>query len=145
MNSPLWHLHYQNGNISSQDLCMQEWEDPVEFYGCGKFTSDSWRIFCRGVKASKGVEDATLLRYLRWLNTGSLKDPKPARPRMPKGALLLYVHIQLTSISYLECCITHSLCSLKRLVHEIPNLGGSGYIEISWQLAHTIHWKRTST
>ncbi|EIE20622.1 hypothetical protein COCSUDRAFT_83540 [Coccomyxa subellipsoidea C-169] len=69
----------------SQAFFEKEWEDPVEFYGCGKFTSDSWRIFCRGVKASKGVEDATLLRYLRWLNTGSLKDPKPARPRMPNA------------------------------------------------------------
>ena len=26
---------------------VQDWEDVQEFYGCGKFTSDSWRIFCR--------------------------------------------------------------------------------------------------
>lgn len=27
---------------------LQAWEDVQEFYGCGKFVSDSWRIFCRG-------------------------------------------------------------------------------------------------
>lgn len=26
----------------------QDWSDPSEFFGCGKFTADSWRIFCRG-------------------------------------------------------------------------------------------------
>lgn len=27
---------------------LQDWVDVQEFYGCGKFVSDSWRIFCRG-------------------------------------------------------------------------------------------------
>ncbi|BDA50661.1 probable methyl-CpG-binding domain protein 4 [Coccomyxa sp. Obi] len=64
----------------------KDWKDPSEFYGCGKFTSDSWRIFCRGERSSKGVADATLLRYLRWRNTGSLKEPKPRQPRASKDA-----------------------------------------------------------
>jgi len=67
---------------------MQDWKDPTEFDGCGKFTADSWRIFCKGRSSSKGVEDATLLRYLRWLNTGRLLDPKPRKPTVPKGAFL---------------------------------------------------------
>lgn len=66
---------------------MQDWKDPSEFYGCGKFVSDSWRIFCRGETSSKGVEDATLQRYLRWLNTGSLSEPKPRQPRASKGEI----------------------------------------------------------
>ncbi|CAL8465066.1 g4601 [Coccomyxa elongata] len=64
----------------------KDWKDPSEFYGCGKFTSDSWRIFCRGERSSKGVEDATLLRYLRWRNTGSFVDPNPRQLRSSKGA-----------------------------------------------------------
>ena len=66
--------------------CMQAWEDPSHFYGCGKFASDSWRIFCRSQTCAKGVEDATLKRYLRWLNTGKLEAKakaggKPAERR----------------------------------------------------------------
>ena len=53
--------------------CMQAWEDPSCFHGCGKFASDSWRIFCRGQTCAKGVEDATLKRYLRWRSTGKLE------------------------------------------------------------------------
>ena len=40
------------------------WDDPSAFKGCGKFTSDSWRIFCRGERGVGGVEDANLRRYL---------------------------------------------------------------------------------
>ena len=54
-------------------ICMQAWEDPSQFHGCGKFAADSWRIFCRSQTCAKGVEDATLKRYLRWLNTGKLE------------------------------------------------------------------------
>ena len=49
---------------------MQSWEDPQEFKGCGEFTSDSWRIFCRGHRSLHGIEDPTLQRYLRWLTKG---------------------------------------------------------------------------
>lgn len=60
--------------------CAQAWEDPSEFHGCGKFAADSWRIFCRGQTGSRGVEDATLKRYLRWHSTGKLvKKPSGAR------------------------------------------------------------------
>jgi hypothetical protein len=71
----------------------QEWEDPCEFHGCGKFASDSWRIFCRGERSARGVEDATLLRYLRWLNSGRLtavprRRAGTKRPRQQRGARL---------------------------------------------------------
>lgn len=28
-----------------------DWQDPLEFHGCGKFVADSWRIFCIGVRS----------------------------------------------------------------------------------------------
>ena len=62
---------------------MQAWEDPSEFYGCGKFASDSWRIFCRGQTSAKTVEDATLKRYLRWLSTGKLVEKSSAPASTP--------------------------------------------------------------
>jgi hypothetical protein len=59
---------------------LQDWEDPQEFLGCGKFTADSWRIFCRGHRSLRDVEDATLKRYLRWLTKGVLEEKeKPSR------------------------------------------------------------------
>ncbi|KAK9810233.1 hypothetical protein WJX72_007033 [[Myrmecia] bisecta] len=60
----------------SHAFLAENWQDPSEFWGCGRFAADSWRIFCRGDKAAR-VEDATLQRYLRWLKSG--KDPQPAR------------------------------------------------------------------
>lgn len=45
------------------------WTEPSEFYGVGKFTTDSWRIFCRGDTRGAGVEDVNLRRYLSWLKT----------------------------------------------------------------------------
>ncbi|WIA08716.1 hypothetical protein OEZ85_008140 [Tetradesmus obliquus] len=44
-----------------------DWQDPSEFKGCGKFVSDSWRIFCKGVEEAKGIEDAKLKQYLAWV------------------------------------------------------------------------------
>ena len=57
------HLHPQNqergSRVATRKVCdfdpqvhlalaaMQDWDDVQKFYGCGKFTSDSWRIFCR--------------------------------------------------------------------------------------------------
>ena len=61
--------------------CMQDWKDPREFYGCGKFVSDSWRIFCRGERSTQGVEDINLLDFLWSLNTGSFVDPNPRQLR----------------------------------------------------------------
>ncbi len=64
---------------------MQAWEEPSEFHGCGKFAADSWRIFCRGQTSPKGVEDATLKRYLRWLSTGKLVEKAVVSSRPAKG------------------------------------------------------------
>ena len=63
----------------------QAWQEPSEFHGCGKFAADSWRIFCRGQTSPKGVEDATLKRYLRWLSTGKLVEKAAAGSRPAKG------------------------------------------------------------
>ncbi len=53
---------------------VQDWDDVQEFYGCGKFVSDSWRIFCCGQLQLQGVEDVNLRRYLRWANGGGIED-----------------------------------------------------------------------
>lgn len=37
------------------------------FKGCGKFAADSWRIFCRGHRDLRSVDDVSLCRFLRWL------------------------------------------------------------------------------
>lgn len=64
-------------------LSGQDWADVQEFYGCGKFVSDSWQIFCRGELALQGVEDVNLRRYLRWANTDMAKEKKPAASEWP--------------------------------------------------------------
>ena len=67
----------------------QDWEDPSEFFGCGRFAADSWRIFCRGGAAAlapRDVEDATLQRYLRWARTGTADAPA-RKPKQPRAAL----------------------------------------------------------
>lgn len=48
---------------------LQDWTDVSELYGCGKFASDSWRIFCRGCTSTAGVQDVNLKRYLAWRNS----------------------------------------------------------------------------
>ncbi len=66
----------------------QDWEDPTEFFGCGRFAADSWRIFCRGGAARlapRDVDDPTLQRYLRWARTGSA-EPRAPRPRKRRAA-----------------------------------------------------------
>jgi len=54
----------------SSDFLLTAWKTPQQFYGCGKFVSDSWRIFCTGETSCRGVEDVNLKRYLHWLATG---------------------------------------------------------------------------
>mmetsp|Transcript_31193 Transcript_31193/g.80080 ORF Transcript_31193/g.80080 Transcript_31193/m.80080 type:complete len:282 (-) Transcript_31193:32-877(-) len=64
----------------SRDFLLRAWEDPSEFYGCGKFVSDSWSVFCVGNACAKAVEDVNLKRYLHWRNTGESQ----AKARAPK-------------------------------------------------------------
>jgi hypothetical protein len=48
------------------------WKDPSELRGCGKFCSDSWRVFCRGeVGSVRGIDDAMLRQFVRWCGGGS--------------------------------------------------------------------------
>lgn len=37
-----------------QGFLATDWEVPSEFRGCGKFVTDSWRIFCKGCRDPKG-------------------------------------------------------------------------------------------
>lgn len=47
------------------------WADPSELRGCGKFVSDSWRVFCRGeVGGVRGIDDAMLRQFVRWCGGG---------------------------------------------------------------------------
>jgi methyl-CpG-binding domain protein 4 len=32
----------------SQEYLQDDWEDPIQLYGCGKYASDAWHIFCIG-------------------------------------------------------------------------------------------------
>lgn len=62
-----------------------DWQDPAEFKGFGAFSSDSFHVFCRGRLSPAGVEDRSLLRYLRWRAHGTADEPaKPAQQRQRK-------------------------------------------------------------
>ncbi|KAG7670161.1 hypothetical protein Ndes2526A_g06494 [Nannochloris sp. 'desiccata'] len=55
----------------SNDFLAKDWLSPSEFSGCGKFTADSWRIFCRGHRSLEDVEDKNLRKYLYWVLNSS--------------------------------------------------------------------------
>jgi hypothetical protein len=42
-----------------QGFLGSDWQEPSEFKGCGKFVSDSWRIFCKGARDAKGESHST--------------------------------------------------------------------------------------
>lgn len=55
-----------------------DWENPSQLYGVGKFSADSLAIFCWGMKDLRGVEDVNLKRYLRWaLGESHSESDKP--------------------------------------------------------------------
>jgi hypothetical protein len=62
----------------ARDFLANDWQDPSEFRGCGRFVADSWRIFCRngGQQGGslQGVDDKNLQRYLRWLAHGQQQE-----------------------------------------------------------------------
>ncbi|XP_075264804.1 uncharacterized protein LOC142356954 [Convolutriloba macropyga] len=68
----------------SRAFLLTDWTEPSEFYGCGKFVSDSWRIFCQGERCLKGVEDQTLRRYLSAISkdTAEIAAKPPAARRV---------------------------------------------------------------
>lgn len=57
----------------SRDFLATDWEDPSEFNGCGPFVSQSWRVFCRGLRDPKQVTDVSLSRYVHWLLRGEVQ------------------------------------------------------------------------
>lgn len=58
----------------AHDFLAMDWQDPSEFKHCGKFVSDSWRIFCRAHRSLAGIEDKNLRRYLSWVLSESVED-----------------------------------------------------------------------
>ena len=70
----------------SLDFLATDWAEPSEFKGCGKFTADSFRIFCRGHRDGGAVEDATLKRYLTWVNRGAGGGGEARRGRKKAAA-----------------------------------------------------------
>jgi len=60
----------------SHDFLAKEWELPSEFKGCGKFVTDSYLIFCRGLRQASQVDDVNLQRYLRWVEKGDGGEKK---------------------------------------------------------------------
>ena len=73
----------------SHDFLAKDWQLPSEFAGCGKFTSDSWRIFCRGHRSLEDVEDKNLRRYLHWaLNTGTNTGKNRPEEQQKRGRKL---------------------------------------------------------
>lgn len=38
----------------ARDFLATDWQEPAQFKGCGKFVTDSWRIFCKGSRETKG-------------------------------------------------------------------------------------------
>ncbi len=69
----------------SHDFLAKNWKLPSEFSGCGKFTSDSWRIFCRGHRKLEDVEDKNLKRYLHWVLNGSSQKSKSGKKKEENG------------------------------------------------------------
>lgn len=65
----------------ARDFLATDWQDPSEFKHCGKFVSDSWRIFCRGHRSVHDVEDRNLQRWLRWRLCGSAEGRAEAKQR----------------------------------------------------------------
>ncbi|KAF6261006.1 hypothetical protein COO60DRAFT_832409 [Scenedesmus sp. NREL 46B-D3] len=50
----------------SQGFLGTDWQQPSDFKGCGKFVTDSWRVFCKGTRDARGVDDAKLKQYITW-------------------------------------------------------------------------------
>eukprot|EP00878_Enallax_costatus_P028967 GHUV01031336.1.p1 GENE.GHUV01031336.1~~GHUV01031336.1.p1 ORF type:complete len:157 (+),score=19.82 GHUV01031336.1:396-866(+) len=39
----------------SHDFLATDWQEPSQFKGCGKFVADSWKVFCKGHRVSRGA------------------------------------------------------------------------------------------
>jgi hypothetical protein len=49
-----------------QGFLGSDWQEPSEFKGCGKFVSDSWRIFCKGAREAKGERHDRTRQHCEW-------------------------------------------------------------------------------
>ena len=120
---------------------MQAWEEPSEFHGCGKFAADSWRIFCRGQTSPKGVEDATLKRYLRWLSTGKLVEKavasRPAKGRSGTQRRLAHSCITVSAgirTHRQKICRWHAVSRMAEACFVVYAWDGNGFPGQAWCL-----------
>eukprot|EP00882_Tetradesmus_deserticola_P011744 GHRQ01012425.1.p1 GENE.GHRQ01012425.1~~GHRQ01012425.1.p1 ORF type:complete len:260 (+),score=89.85 GHRQ01012425.1:919-1698(+) len=65
----------------AQGFLGTDWQEPSEFRGCGKFVTDSWRIFCKGPQTATGVADAKLRHYMAW----ALRQQQPGSGQAGAG------------------------------------------------------------
>lgn len=55
----------------SKQYVARGWKTPMDLTGCGKYATDSWKIFCNGECLDvDALQDKELRRYVHWLNTG---------------------------------------------------------------------------
>lgn len=80
-------IRYNALKSMSRDFLETNWNIPSDFKGCGRFTTDSYLIFCKGLRNSNEVEDVNLQRYLRWLSKeeSGVEERKRERTRSAGG------------------------------------------------------------
>jgi hypothetical protein len=76
----------------SRDFLATDWQEPAQFKGCGKFVTDSWRIFCKGDKETKGVDDIKLKQYLAWVSRQASTRAEPSSQTAHQQATSLHMH-----------------------------------------------------
>lgn len=72
----VWPLGFYNQRAPrlidmSAQVAAGEWSLPSDLPGCGRYATNSWRIFCLGeVPSLRELKDKELRRYVHWLTTG---------------------------------------------------------------------------
>ena len=51
----------------TEEYVRQEWHEPIELHGIGKYANDAWRIFCRGDWRVVDPQDHALNKYHSYL------------------------------------------------------------------------------
>ena len=51
----------------TEQYMQDEWLEPIELYGIGKYANDAWRIFCRGDWQQVEPQDHALNKYHSYL------------------------------------------------------------------------------
>lgn len=51
----------------TEEYIEEQWQEPIELYGIGKYANDAWRIFCRGDWKQVEPQDHALNKYHSYL------------------------------------------------------------------------------